>query len=136
MHFYDLDSVIGFGQHQGQTLAQVLDHNPGYLNFCVQVLDHFAVRRADAEEWQQHFPRLAQKMTDAAWAKIDEKESGLDCREREDEQGDNYERYDSYSARDAERDTFDALTDGQEGDYDDFFDRGGNMDSLRDSLGW
>ncbi len=39
----------------------------------------------------------------------------------------------SYSRRDAERDTFDALTDGQYGDYDDF---GGDMDSLRDALGY
>ncbi len=133
MHFYSLDTTIGFGQHQGQTLREVLDINPNYLNFCVQALDHFAVRRADVEAWQQEMPELAIKMSAAAWASIDEKEAILDAREAEE---DDHDDGDTYSARDAERDTFDALTDGQEGDYDDFFDRGGDMDSLRDGLGW
>lgn len=38
--------------------------------------------------------------------------------------------YDDY-----ERDTFNALTDGQYGDYEDWKDNGGDMDTLRDSLG-
>lgn len=33
-------------------------------------------------------------------------------------------------------DTFDALTDGQYGDYDDFIENGGDMDSLMDALGF
>lgn len=37
---------------------------------------------------------------------------------------------------DYERDTFDALTDGQYGDYDDWRENGGDFDSLRDRLGF
>lgn len=37
---------------------------------------------------------------------------------------------------DYERDTFDALTDGMYGDYDEWRERGGDIDSLMDSLGY
>ena len=75
-------------------------------------------------------------MTDAAWQKLDEKErqlqEELDRQEAEQEPGEDGWSY-HYSNRDADRDTFDALTDGQYGDYDDF---GGDMDSLRDAMGY
>lgn len=38
--------------------------------------------------------------------------------------------------RDLERDTFYALTDGQYGDYDEWREDGGDMDSLMDGLGY
>lgn len=44
--------------------------------------------------------------------------------------------YDYYDEPDYERDTFDALTDGQYGDYDDWREAGGDIDSLRDGLGY
>jgi hypothetical protein len=44
--------------------------------------------------------------------------------------------YDDRDDHDYERDTFDALTDGQYGDYDDWREGGGDMDSLRDGLGY
>lgn len=137
MRFYTLDTVFTFGRHQGQTVSQVLTENPGYLNFCVQVLDHFALQRADVEAWQQQFPKLREQMTDAAWQKLDEKEHRLQAElAREQEAEDDYDSYDSgdyYSHDDADRDTFDALTDGQYGDYDDF---NGDFDSLRDAMGY
>ncbi|MDQ2769895.1 MAG: hypothetical protein M3Y54_05275 [Bacteroidota bacterium] len=132
MHFYYLATTFTFGIHQGQTVEQVVAEHPGYLNFCVQVLDHFALRRADVEAWQEQFPKLRHQLTDAAWAKIDEKETVLNAHD-EDEYNDRDDFDYSYSARDAERDTFDALTDGQYGDYDDW---GGNMDHLRDAMGY
>lgn len=77
MKLYDLSTTFTFGRHQGQTLAEVLAENPGYLNFCLQVLDHFALRRADVEAWQQQYPQLQREITVAAWAKLDEKEQLL-----------------------------------------------------------
>lgn len=44
--------------------------------------------------------------------------------------------YDSYDDNDYERDTFYALTDGQYGDYDEFRENGGDLDSLMDALGY
>lgn len=137
MRFYNLDTVFTFGRHQGQTVAEVLAENPGYLNFCLQVLDHFALQRADVEAWQQQFPKLREQMTGAAWQKLDEKERQLQAElAQEQEVDDDYDSYDSgdyYSRDDADRDTFDALTDGQYGDYDDF---NGDFDSLRDGMGY
>ena len=138
MKLYTLDAVFSFGRHQGQTVAEVLVENPGYLNFCLQVLDHFGLYRADVEAWQGAFPKLKQQMTDAAWSKLDEKESELQAQQARlqtaahDDDND-YDSGDYYSRDDAERDTFDALTDGQYGDYDDF---NGDMDLLRDAMGY
>lgn len=135
MRFYDLDTVFSFGRHQGQTVADVLAENPGYLNFCLQVLDHFALRRTDLEAWQQQFPKLQAQMTEAAWTKLDAKELQLTPPPVEDDDYDDgyQDSGDYYSRDDADRDTFDALTDGQYGDYDDF---NGNFDSLRDAMGY
>lgn len=137
MKFYTLDTVFSFGRHQGQTVAEVLVENPGYLNFCLQVLDHFALRRADVEAWQVEYPKLKERMTEAAWSKLDEKESELQAQQARLQAAsyddDHYDSSNYYSRDDAERDTFDALTDGQYGDYDDF---NGDMDSLRDAMGY
>ncbi len=132
MRLYDLDTTFTFGIHQNLTVEQVLAAYPGYVVFCVQVLDHFVLRRADVEAWQEQFPMLRQKMTAAAWARIDEKEVVLNAPDEDDYDDRDDDNY-SYNARDAERDTFDALTDGQYGDYDDW---GGDMDHLRDAMGY
>jgi hypothetical protein len=53
-----------------------------------------------------------------------------------DEDEDEYSDNENYSdENDYERDTFYALTDGQNGDYDDWRDNGGNLDDLMDELG-
>jgi hypothetical protein len=77
MKLYDLATSFTFGRHRGQTVAQVLTENPGYFNYCLQMLDHFALRRADVEGWQQQYPQLQREMTTAAWSKLDEKEQLL-----------------------------------------------------------
>ena len=137
MKFYTLNTVFSFGRHQGQTVAEVLVENPGYLNFCLQVLDHFGLYRADVEAWQEEFPKLKQQMTEAAWNKLDEKESQLQAELTQQrvaaDEDDSYDSGNYYSRDNAERNTFDALTDGQYGDYDDF---NGDMDSLRDAMGY
>lgn len=56
---------------------------------------------------------------------------------------DDYDGYDEddnedsvdYNDNDWEKDTFDALTDGQYGSYEDFNENGGDMGYLRDILG-
>ena len=50
-----------------------------------------------------------------------------------------FESFDSYSYEDDydyERDTFYALTDGMYGDYDEWRERGGDIDMLMDCLGY
>lgn len=48
----------------------------------------------------------------------------------------NYNYSSNHNESDYERDTFDALTDGQYDDYEDWKEDGGDIDSLRDSLGY
>ena len=57
--------------------------------------------------------------------------------EDDDDDEEYYQKDNSYYQRDDyDRDTFNALTDGQHGDYDDWNDNGGDFDSLRDGLGY
>lgn len=49
---------------------------------------------------------------------------------------DDYECDDSSSEWDTDRETFDALTDGHYGSYDDFVANGGDLDWLTDALGY
>jgi hypothetical protein len=62
--------------------------------------------------------------------------SGLFQTENDNEYDDDYDSNDYYEKPDYERDNFYALTDGQYGDYDDWREEGGDMDSLRDGLGY
>jgi hypothetical protein len=137
MKLYDLISTFTFGRHQGQTVAEVLEENSGYLNFCLQVLDHFALHRADVEVWQQQYPKLQREMTVAAWPRLDAKEQLVQAEQAryqtEAQDKDDYDTGNYCSREDGDRDTFDALTDGQYGDYDDF---NGDFDSLRDLMGY
>lgn len=133
MHFYHLDTVFHFGQHRGQTVRQVLEINPSYLGFCVRTLDHFALRRADVTNWQQGFPALQRWMNTETWTKLDAKEAAIKHSSAiQDYDGSLDDRYD-YQSRDADKEVFDALTDGQYGDFESW---GGNLDSLRDALGY
>ncbi|MDX2284428.1 MAG: hypothetical protein NW241_09710 [Bacteroidia bacterium] len=50
-------------------------------------------------------------------------------------EGDDYDDYDRGDYHDYDRDTFDALTDGQYGDYDDFRESGGDIDDVYTWLG-
>lgn len=123
MRLYSLDTVFTFGKHQGQTLREVAASNFGYLSFCLLHLDHFAVRRETIEHILQQNPKFS--FPAEAWAKLDEKEAKFDEPDDDDD-------YENYSSRDRDRDTFDALTDGQYGDYDDW---NGNSDALEDAMG-
>ena len=59
-----------------------------------------------------------------------------DFSDMDDDDDDFYDNNSYRSNREMREDTFDALTDGMYGDYDDWLDAGGDMDSLRDGLGF
>lgn len=63
--------------------------------------------------------------------KFSNQENDEDVIEYEDEEDYGFEVEHNY-----DRDTYDALTDGQCGDYDDWRDSGGDFDSLRDGMGY
>lgn len=56
--------------------------------------------------------------------------------EQENEDYDDQYENDPNDSYDWDEEEFDALTDGQYGDYDDFRENGGDLDYLRDVLGF
>lgn len=128
MKFYNLDSEFTFGKFEGKTVRQVIDIQSSYLDWCALNLDHFYMSDEVTEEVRSIIPDF--KFSDEGIKKLNEKYEEWENEQTEDD----YDNYDDYN--DYERDTFDALTDGQYGDYDDWRENGGDIDSLMDRLGY
>lgn len=129
MKFYNLDTEFTFGKFEGKTVREVLDIQHSYIDWCAINLDHFFISDEVIEEIKSIVPDFS--ISEEGQNKLSEK---YETWENEQEDYDDYDNYDDY--HDYERDTFDALTDGQYGDYDDFRESGGDLDSLRDALGF
>jgi hypothetical protein len=43
MKLYNLKSVLTFGQHKGETVAEALKNNPTYLEWCYSEIDTFFI---------------------------------------------------------------------------------------------
>ncbi|MCK0179678.1 hypothetical protein MWU50_10275 [Flavobacteriaceae bacterium S0862] len=46
MKLYNFDTVLTFGQHKGETVAEALKNNPTYLEWCYAHIDDFYVTDA------------------------------------------------------------------------------------------
>ncbi len=133
MKVYELETTFGFGKYEGKTVRQILDLQPSYLNWCAITLDHFYISDEVIDEIILIKPNFT--MSDIAKNKLNEKYAIL-IEEYDDDDDDFYDNNSYRSNRETREDTFDALTDGMYGDYDDWLDAGGDMDSLRDGLGF
>lgn len=54
MKLYSFDTVLKFGQHKGQTVAEALKNNPTYLEWCYAHIDEFYVTDAVWEALDIH----------------------------------------------------------------------------------
>lgn len=43
MKLYNFETLIKFGQHKGETVAEVLKNNPTYLEWCYSEIDTFFI---------------------------------------------------------------------------------------------
>ena len=43
MKFYHTNTKFTFGKHKNKTLAQIYKSQPGYVDWCLRKLDHFAI---------------------------------------------------------------------------------------------
>ncbi|MBQ3635257.1 MAG: hypothetical protein II951_06530 [Bacteroidales bacterium] len=43
MKNYGLNDVLGFGKYAGERIKDVIDKNPGYIDWCLSNLDHFGL---------------------------------------------------------------------------------------------
>ena len=50
MKFYAIDTVFTFGKYKGNTVRQILDVKPSYIDWCAINLDHFYITENDIAE--------------------------------------------------------------------------------------
>ena len=144
MEWRDLQSASGFPiMHiMGSFDISIQDIGNGRVKFNV----HNRTDLASGTHFLNRFPPDDQKTNPLSLERVIEEFPALGYQEAvdvlrneevEEEIEDDYSVDNEYDRDevDYDRDTFDALTDGQYGDYDDWREGGGDFDSLRDSLG-
>jgi hypothetical protein len=119
---------IGFGNYEGHNLLSIITEDPEYVLWCIINLDHFSINNKLLLN-----PKLRNEplyLLALEYNLI--KKQIIDKWTPEDDDYNYYGHDDSYDYHSYERDTFDALTDGQLGDLDDF---GGDIDDVMTWLG-
>ena len=131
MKWYMLDTEFNFGTFEGKTLQEVIAIRASYINWCMINLDHFCISDEVLDEIKEIKPgfSLSKEADECLTQKNDDWVN-------EQENYNDRHSYDRNDYQDYERDTFDAITDGQYGDYDDWKERGGDMDHLMEGLGF
>ena len=95
MKFYDLDTEFTFGKFEGNTVRQILDLQPSYLDWCAINLDHFYISENVIEEIKIIKPDFI--LTEEGRQKLDEKYSNWENDQDDyDDRDDDYERPQSY----------------------------------------
>ena len=115
---YCADYKIGFGKYAGYTVGEVLETEPHYLLWCIINLYHFAISNWIMMNKVFLKDELYLKALEINLLKNKLIEKWEDEKLRNDY---------SYDNNDYEKDSFDAMTDGQLGDWDDF--NGGASDA-------
>lgn len=131
MKYYDIDTVFTFGKYEGMSVKEVVSIQPSYIGWCAVNLDHFYIDNSEIANLREISPGFS--LSEEAVNKLQEKYE-LWMEESEEDNDNDYYDYPDYN--DYERDTFDALTDGQYGSYDDWRENGGDIDGLMDGLGF
>jgi len=128
MKAYELDTPLTFGKYKGYDLLQVFINDPSYIDWCIRKLDHFTLEEWVYDELLEHKPDF-----EFSAESLEKLRSNW---EPEDDYWDfdPHENDDPYE--DWERDSFDAMTDGQYGSYDDFMENGGDWDRMMDGMGY
>lgn len=125
--FFNLSHKMGYGDYSGFSIKEILDRNPEYLLWCIIHVDNFALDNRimiDKKLLRSNLYAKAVAINLAKNAVI-----AIWDDELEDEVNDELENHRSYSW---EKETFDATTDGQLGDWEDFE---GDIDDARTSMG-
>ena len=91
MKFYDLDTEFTFGKFEGNTVRQILDLQPSYLDWCAINFDHFYITENVITEIKTIKPDFA--LTTEGQQKLDEKYTKW---EAEEEDNNDYDDRNSY----------------------------------------
>ena len=133
MKTYVLETIFSFGKHKGKTLAQIVDLDPSYIEWCIINLEHFYIYEEIFLLIKTVKPDFS--ISDHAKQKLNEK-CKIIMESYEYQNDDDSDYYSGQSHREMQEATYDALTDGMDDDFDDWLDAGGDMDRLRDDLGF
>ncbi|MDB4710308.1 hypothetical protein OAF16_01105 [Flavobacteriales bacterium] len=143
MKQYEIEEKITFGKYKGTSILDLYNMDSTYLNWCIREVDGFYICLEDLKEGLLELHNeLDLGEFDNNWFNFIFNEIIINKLETTLNEyynynfNDNYEDHYQEDYNDYERDNFDALTDGQYGDYDDFRENGGNMDHLMDGLGF
>ncbi|HNI45913.1 MAG: hypothetical protein JNM36_18430 [Chitinophagales bacterium] len=131
MNFYDLDTVFSFGKYKGDTLREVFERDPEYVDHCLASIDDFMVEDFVLEDLKEMNPLFT--FSDDALNQIDEKWSRYEeDAYKEDEDffvdGDDLDPYSSKGESfdddfdDDNFDNFDNFDDYADDDYDNDYD--------------
>ncbi|MGI6310587.1 MAG: hypothetical protein ACOXZU_03515 [Bacteroidales bacterium] len=134
MKSYYLNTKFKFGKFKGKTLREILRIQPSYIDWCIVNLDHFYLSNQTMNRIWGFKPDFT--LSPGAQDMLLQKENNMKTERDEEGIYDDPCDNDSYDEYDWETEEFDFLTDGQYGDYDDFRESGGDMDYLRDVLGY
>jgi len=123
MNFYDLDTEFDFGKYEGQTLEEVFQKDPAFIEQCLLKVEDFNLSDDVLEELKAIDDEFS--FSDAAMLKREEKFAKWENEEEEDEFYDkDLEEFmdlngadDGGAVEDDEFDEFDDLTDDLDDDY-------------------
>ena len=54
MELFDFETVLNFGQHKGETVAEAMQNNPTYIEWCYANIDDFFITDAVWEVLDVH----------------------------------------------------------------------------------
>lgn len=127
MTFYDLDTVFGFGKYKGDTVREVFERDPAYIEHCLVNVDEFLVEDFVLDDLKELNPEFA--FSAEALAQVDEKWARYESDAYNEE--DNFyldDEADLYGSKNARIDD----ADDDEFDKDDFDDEFTSLDDLED----
>ena len=109
---YNISSKIGFGKYEGETVEEIIKNDPHYILWCIINLYHFSIGIF------RLFNATLKKYSDFYIAVEINIIKGELIKKWRPKREDTYE--DDYDYEQLARDTFNAMTDGTLGEYDDF----------------
>ena len=68
---YTLQTVLRFGKHKGKTVNQILQEEPGYINWCLKNIDTFEMSVSDKEKVSQLSAEKSQQQYEDYYGAID-----------------------------------------------------------------
>lgn len=125
MYSYHPEEELNFGKYKGRELEDVIAEDPSYIEWCVLNVHNFYLSPEVIEMIKENIPSFSLS-EDALWRLKRKYNDWLD------EQASNND----HDYRQSQRDEFDVLTDGNYGEYDEWRESDGDIDHLKDSLGY